>query len=154
DNPFPGAGWASTRNFVYPGMAQQNNPNATFRNKNGNALGTQFYTDPDGVARRAMAGYHPPGTSGIHARTGSGLPLLSPASASSRPVFLNRPFRTVGELGYVYRDTPWKNIDFFTVESGDGGLLDTFCIHDDGRAEALVAGRVNLNTRQHPVLVA
>jgi hypothetical protein len=72
----------------------------------------------------------------------------------SRPYFLNRPFRTVAELGCVFRDTPWKNLDFFTPESADNALLDTFCINENVNLDALVAGKVDLNTRQQPVLQA
>jgi hypothetical protein len=60
----------------------------------------------------------------------------------------------VGELGYVFRDLPWKNLDFFTPESGDAGLLDLFCISDISTPNGLVAGKVNLNTRQSLVLAA
>ncbi|MEM6821328.1 MAG: hypothetical protein AAF558_05245, partial [Verrucomicrobiota bacterium] len=31
-----------------------------------------------------------------------------------RPLVLNRPFQNVGELGYVFRDLPWRSLDFFT----------------------------------------
>jgi hypothetical protein len=72
----------------------------------------------------------------------------------SRPYFLNRPFRTVAELGFVFRDTPWKNLDFFTPESADNALLDSFCITENTNPDALVAGKVDLNTRQQPVLQA
>ena len=94
----------------------------------------------------------------------SGLPMAtafpsataSPASRQreSRPVILNRPFRSVGELGYVFSDTPWKNLDFSTAESGFSPLLDAFCINDSDNADGLVAGKVNLNTRQKRVLMA
>jgi hypothetical protein len=60
----------------------------------------------------------------------------------------------VSELGYVFRGTPWKNLDFFTPESGDSALLDTFCINEDYRPDAVSAGRVDLNTKQAPVLQA
>jgi hypothetical protein len=70
----------------------------------------------------------------------------------SRPYFLNRPFRTVAELGSVFRDTPWKNLDFFTPESADNALLDVFTISENMNSDALVAGKVDLNTRQQPVL--
>jgi hypothetical protein len=69
-------------------------------------------------------------------------------------LLLHRPFRTVAELGYVFRDVPWKNLDFFTPESGDAALLDLFCITETDDSNALVAGKVNLNTRQAPVLAA
>ena len=76
------------------------------------------------------------------------------AQSQSRPLLLHRPFRTVAELGYVFRDLPWKNLDFFTPESGDAGLLDLFCINETSDPNGLVAGKVNLNTRQAPVLAA
>ena len=44
------------------------------------------------------------------------------------PIMLNRPFRNVAELGYAFRDLPWKTVDFFTDKSADAGLLDIF--HD------------------------
>ncbi len=48
----------------------------------------------------------------------------------------------------------WKNIDFFTNESADAGLLDIFCVQATTNENALVAGRINLNTRQKPILQA
>jgi hypothetical protein len=74
--------------------------------------------------------------------------------AQSRPYFLHRPFRSVAELGYVFSDTPWRNLDFFTSESGSAVLLDTFCINETSDSNALVAGKINLNTRQAPPLKA
>src|SRR6185312_8619109 len=74
--------------------------------------------------------------------------------AQSRPLLLHRPFRSVAELGYVFRDDPWKNLSFFTPESGDAALLDIFCINEVDNANAVVAGKVNLNTRQAAVLGA
>ena len=76
------------------------------------------------------------------------------SQAQSRPYFLHRPFYSVAELGYVFSDTPWRNLDFFTAESGNAALLDTFCINDTNDPGGLVAGKVNLNTRQVPVLQA
>jgi hypothetical protein len=73
---------------------------------------------------------------------------------------LNRPFRNVGELGYAFRDLPWKTLDFFTDKSADAGLLDIFTINDGapvldasnniiGMAPpTTVAGSVNLNSTQ------
>jgi hypothetical protein len=69
-------------------------------------------------------------------------------------LLLHRPFRTVAELGYVFRDLPWKNLDFFTPESADAALLDIFCINETSDPNSIVAGKVNLNTRQTPVLAA
>jgi hypothetical protein len=66
----------------------------------------------------------------------------------------------VAELGYAFRDLPWKTLDFFTDKSADAGLLDIFCIHDgsqvlDGSGNVIgmappttVAGKVSSNTTQ------
>jgi hypothetical protein len=94
--------------------------------------------------------------------TGSAASINTGAPASgnytyqsqSRPFILNRPFVSVAELGYVFRDTPWRNLDFFTPESGDAALLDVFSLSETPAGSNLVAGKVNLNTRQKPVLRA
>jgi hypothetical protein len=82
----------------------------------------------------------------------------SPYQGQSRPYFLHRPFRSVAELSYVFSGTPWKNIDFFTPQSGDAPLLDLFTINEtppeSSNPNELVAGTVNLNTHQTPVLQA
>ena len=112
----------------------------------------QFYKDPDGVVRRGMGAYV-----ASDAGSNTGLPLACANATSqgqSRPIILNRPFRSVAELGAVFSGTPWKNLDFFTPESGDAALLDVFCIRDGGNPDGLEAGKVNLNTRQATVLEA
>jgi hypothetical protein len=53
---------------------------------------------------------------------------------------LNRPFRTVAELGYVFRDLPWKTLDFFTDKSADAGLLDIFCVNDGPTSTTAYSG--------------
>jgi len=70
-------------------------------------------------------------------------------SFAARPIILNRPFRSVGEMGFAFRGQgPWKSINFFNTNSADMGLLDMF-----GNDQApLVAGKINLNTRQ-PVTI-
>ena len=143
----------------------------------------QYFADADGIVRRAMGGFVPPMQNWTApAATTTGLPMArafqyvsaaganatkdvpssmeyhSPtqvtSQAQSRPFMLHRPFRTVAELGYVFSDTPWRNLDLSTAESGNAALLDTFCINDSTDADALVAGKLNLNTRQVPVLKA
>lgn len=101
------------------------------------------YTDPDGTLRTATGAF----SAGV-----TGLPLATGNSAS-RPIVLNRPFRSVVELGHVFSGTPWKNVSFLLPESGYSGLLDVFCINEP-LADSLTAGKVNLNTRQAPVVKA
>jgi len=98
------------------------------------------YSDPDGIIRPGD-GYF------------GGFPTAI-GQLSARPILLNRPFRSVGELGYVFRDIPWKTLDFFSRRSGDLGLLDVFSISETDGDLPLTAGKVNLNTRQAPVLAA
>ncbi|HEX4084930.1 MAG TPA: hypothetical protein VHY22_08470 [Chthoniobacteraceae bacterium] len=128
--------------------------------------GQRYTRDPDGVPRRAMGGYwsdtanngnpSPPVTSG----TSSTLPVIGLPMATgtgyyaSRPTILHRPFRSVAELGYAFSDNPWRNLDLSYPESGFAGLMDVFCLNENTDANALAAGRVDLNTRQAPVLNA
>ncbi len=172
--------WSFDAYMFAPGAYAQNNPRTPFYpsryvnvdTPNDNSVQPAYYADADGVVRRAAGAYVPVGTK-TSASTPVGLPtasiqgyptkpasLVTPATATpftqsqSRPLLLHRPFRTVAELGYVFRDLPWKNLDFFTPESGDAALLDLFCINETSEPSALIAGKVNLNTRQAPVLAA
>jgi hypothetical protein len=77
-----------------------------------------------------------------------------PNQAESRPYILHRPFRSVAEMGYAFRDTPWKNVNFYMPESGDSALLDVFTLSENTTPNAVEAGKVNLNTRQPAVLAA
>ena len=81
-------------------------------------------------------------------------PSASFLQAEARPMILNRPFRSVAELGYTFSGTPWKNLNLEMPESGDSALLDVFCVNDTDDSRGLAAGKVNLNTRQVPVLKA
>ena len=96
-----------------------------------NALSTSTrtsYQDEDGVTiRPADATYTEVPTSGSF--TGSATPYDA-TSMDYHPIMLNRPFRNVAELGYAFRDLPWKTLDFFTDKSADAGLLDIFTIND------------------------
>jgi hypothetical protein len=114
----------------------------------------QAYADPDDIIRR--------GVGARASETGysvslDGLPLAQPQTAPnrSRPVVLDRPFRSVAELGYVFRGSPWKQLDFSCPETADAALLDLFCLNEPppGR-HPVCAGKVDLNTRQEPVLRA
>jgi hypothetical protein len=112
---------------------------------------TTTYADNDGVTRSADAKYANNTYSGFGSSTQYNTSVY-------QPIMLNRPFRNVAELGYVFRDLPWKTLDFFTDRSADAGLLDIFCIHDGPQSTTAyngtnvgnavpttVAGKVNLN---------
>src|SRR5260370_9588462 len=69
---------------------------------------------------------------------------MLPTDVADRPQILNRPFQSLAELGQVFRDQPWKTLDFTTASSPDVGLLDVFTLHES----AIEAGKTSLNTRQ------
>lgn len=120
---------------------------ATFcRNTAASSATVTSYSDLDGVLRPGDAAYPDPSNS----TAGSSTPYYA-TSKAYWPITLNRPFRNVGELGYAFRDLPWKTLDVFSDKSADAGLLDVFCISDE---PVMVAGRINLNTRQSPPLQA
>ncbi len=90
-----------------------------------------YYKDLDGILRRG---------------DGNSLIGVYPNDfqrPSDRQQILNRPFKSVAEMGYAYRDLPWKSLDFFSKNSADAALLDLFCLEEEPE---IVAGRVNLNT--------
>jgi hypothetical protein len=178
--PLKANGWNIDAGYFRIGMLSQNTSAAIDNGirfsgdsvRSPGDTGSMDYADPDGVLRGAMGNY----VTGNPAITTVGLPLATayPAAQNpignnppvitgayqgqSRPYILHRPFRSVGELGYVFSGTPWKNIDFFTPQSGDASLLDVFTINETPSETAdpneLVAGVINLNTRQAPVLQA
>ena len=154
-------GW-STPSTMFPGLLSQNSTSTVDNGQRYSgvfgkdpypgAIGSaSFYTDADGIMRRAMGAY-------VTNSTTVGLPMAAlitgTTQSQSRPWILHRPFRSVAELGYVFSGTPWKNLDFFTPESGDSALLDVFCVQDTSDPNAMIAGKTNLNTRQQPVLNA
>jgi hypothetical protein len=78
-------------------------------------------------------------------------------------------------MGMAFRGAPWKHLDFFLPESADAALLDVFCMNEPPPSSVaassssstlssgssaiqpvppLVAGKLNLNTRQVPALKA
>jgi len=177
---YPGGG-AGT---VLPGMLSQNNPAESANPLNQDMVGidprspktssgarlNQYFADADNVIRRSMGAYVP--TDGTNSATPpilgkpSGLPMKVafsyPATGGatanseiySRPIVLNRPFRSPADLGCVFSGTPWRNLDMSTPESGAATLMDVFCINDTDNTNGMVAGKVDLNTRQPAVLMA
>src|SRR5262249_6286045 len=69
-----------------------------------------------------------------------------------RPVVMNRPFRSVGEMGYAFRDQPFKTLGFSSANSSDAALLDLFTVNDYSDSSSMRAGVVTLNSRQVPAL--
>jgi hypothetical protein len=158
------------KNWFLPAYLSRNNtpyPNAAGTSAAG-GTGTWFtaYQDTDGIQRIGDSGLFPT-ASGASSFVGtSGNPYYDPADTATnsiaqrvgdRPIILNRPFASVGELGYVCRDDPWRTLDFFSAfnsssTSADSGLLDLFTVTDS--PSPVVAGRVNLNTKNGTVLQA
>jgi len=163
-DPAAASVWSAPAN-ADPGVADI----ASVSVNNSTSPATYSYLDPDGIRRRGMGAYWASGSFNGQPMASYNDPVSGATRADvprNRPVILNRPFRSVAELGYVFRDTPWRNLDFFTSESGDAALLDFFCVHgtDDATGKSLVpvtdegapivAGKVNLNTRHPEVLAA
>lgn len=135
------------------GVVSENKPSSESPTEPGGTRTRIYYRDPDGVQRRAMGGH----SSGVNGSPMAWVGDSAPATSyASRPVVLNRPFRSVAELGYAFRDQPWKQLDFWTPESADKALLDAFCIYEpqDETEAPKVAGRVNLNSARSEVLQA
>jgi len=101
------------------------------------------YADNDGLRRTADSGLF------VDSSGATGNPFERP---EDRPVVLNRPFQSVGEIGFVFRDSPWRSLDLFSSKSADSALLDFFTIQET--TGPTVAGRINLNTRNQTVLSA
>ncbi len=69
-----------------------------------------------------------------------------------RPVMMNRPFRSVGEMGYAFRDQPFRTLSFSSANSPDAGLLDLFSVNDYTDSSGTRGGVISLNSRQAPAL--
>lgn len=134
---------------------------------------TFAYKDPDDVLRTGVAAVNEYSRSMFLGNPMVRRYQISKTGALSRgdpvfgrPVILNRPFRSVGELAYSFRGTPWRDIDFLNANSPDAGLLDVFCLYEDPDEEVrpltdpvpvtprVVAGRVNLNVASLEVMTA
>jgi hypothetical protein len=118
-----------------------------------------WYADPDGVIRPGD-GFRGSGWEVANSGDDTGDGMLTYSGSDSRviasktrrkPVILNRPFRSVGELGYVFRDLPFKSLDFWSDLSADSGLLDLFSVSDE---PLVTAGKITLNSAPASVLEA
>ncbi len=128
----PAATWAPFPQYGRPGMWADNNASSS-------VTPNSTYPDVDGTTRPGD-GYY-----GAFPQAQGGS-----LDTASRSLVLNRPFRNVAELGYVFRDLPFKTLDFSSDRSADLGLLDVFSIDD---AE-ITAGKVDINTAPTEVLAA
>jgi hypothetical protein len=61
---------------------------------------------------------------------------------------MNRPFRSVGEMAYAFRDQPFKTLSFSSSSSPDAALLDLFTVNDVSDSRNPRAGVINLNSAQ------
>jgi hypothetical protein len=131
--------WRATRPLP-TALAGRNEPaDATLDDLSDNRMDSPtLIADPDGVVRPA---------------DGTRRTNIPGVGSPARPMMLNRPFRSVGEMGYAFRDDPWKTLDVSSAYSADAALLDFFSVAESPAA-GVTAGTVNLNTRQQPVLQA
>lgn len=111
---------------------------------------TNRYVDLDGVQRRGDWTTDAAGTGSKATIMYASSKTNPPGNYQDRPQILNAVFQSVAELGQVFRDQPWKTLNFTTANSADAGLLDAFTLQD----VPMTAGRTSLNTRQTPVLTA
>lgn len=96
-----------------------------------------------------------PATLGDNALAGNASnPYSETSGAAWRPVMMNRPFRSVGEMGYAFRDQPFRTLSFSSTNSPDAGLLDLFTVNDLSDARNPRAGVINLNSAQPWTLAA
>ncbi|HVE17222.1 MAG TPA: hypothetical protein VNB29_10830, partial [Chthoniobacterales bacterium] len=150
DAPFP-----STGQWYFSGWLQENRgiPAATgstvlyqipvaYKNQSST---TAYYRDRGGAAK---AGVVRP------ADEPASNPYLSP---ETRPIVLNRPFKTVAEIGYAFRDLPWKTENFSrdldgnnVALSADSALLDLMSLTETPVRE----GAINLNAASDETLTA
>jgi hypothetical protein len=88
-----------------------------------------------------------PATLGDNALAGNASNPYSESSGDAwRPVIMNRPFRSVGEMSYAFRDQPFKTLSFSSANSPDAALLDLFTVNDVSDARNPRAGVINLNS--------
>lgn len=109
------------------------------------------YADRDGVFRPAD-GVLAANTANAMFASATGSANATTASDRTRPIVLQRPFRSVGELGYVFRGQPWKTLDFFSADSADAVLLDMFCVSH--ASITVSAGKINPKSARPEVLQA
>jgi hypothetical protein len=114
------------------------------------------WTTPIGRIPEQFASNAPGGATVVVDRDGVRRPADdgSPfTNSEERPTILNRPFQSVAEMGYAFRDAPWTTLNFFgdpsaSTNQGDGALLDLFSMSE----ASTYSGVVNPNTASEDVL--
>jgi len=124
-----GPGWKDPGSEFSPDMLMENRRNTDF-----------YVADPDGVVR--------PGDGAFPLTNATNIAGLG---SQARAVMLNRPFTSVGEMGYAHRGDPWKSLDLASASSADSALLDLFSVEV---APDIQAGLLNPNTAPAEVLAA
>jgi hypothetical protein len=98
-------------------------------------------------------------------------PTPTPWADDVRPIVMNRPFRSVGEMGYAFRDQPFRTLSFSSTNNPDAGLLDLFTTNAAGPTPTPTptptvapitptptpsprSGVINLNSLQAPAIAA
>lgn len=132
--------------FPLQGPHFLNNPRTWSNWVNNSSTGVSYYTDRDSARRVGdAAGW-------------TGANPFPAGTLAQRPLMLNRPFRSVGELGYVFRDDAWKTLNMMSTNSADSALLDLFTVGavpaSTQSSPQVVSGKVDLNTAPAPVLQA
>jgi hypothetical protein len=142
NTPFTNSGSSASAPFRMDYWAV-NNPNNPIQGAYYAGTQTPVMADVDGGARGGDSAYaYSTGTSAWGGNPEVPGTSFSSVALPARPVMLNHPFHSVGDLGYVYRDDPWRTLDFMTPGSADAGLLDLFTVSE----ASVVAGRINPNT--------
>ena len=97
---------------------------------------------------------------GVSTTAGTNLPAWTsyppyPNSVTdTNPIIMERAYASVGELGVVFRDQPWRSLDFVSgPSSADRNLLEIFSAYPTP-ASGIRAGVLNLNTPHTAILAS
>jgi hypothetical protein len=149
NSPFTNSASTATLPFRMDYWAA-NNPNNPIQGPFYTGTQTPTMADLDGAVRGGDSAYAYSTSSSAWGGNPEVAGTSFPAVAlPARPVMLNHPFNSVGDLGYIYRDNPWRTLDFMTPASADAGLLDIFNLSE----APVIAGRINPNT-PYPQVIA
>ncbi len=114
---------------------------------------TTYYRDRDYIPRVGdAAGWTNVVLPTDAAGSPGGASPLTTGAQMQRPLHLDRPFRSVAELGYVFRDDPWKTLNLISANSADAGLLDVFYVGSsttstpNAPSPDVIAGKMNINS--------